>query len=150
MSPVFILLHWIHSSSNDSPQMMYSVSWSWERGSGVGFSLFDRLLTFCCGLWQLSRIFSLLFQLILKRWWRQNLNFQGPSLSDRQSLLWSVWERRQNLQHITHFLVLTEDLGVSLWSLLEAKAEALVDSSGSFSVAAAWLQTWVVDCSAWF
>jgi hypothetical protein len=149
MSPFFTLLHLIHSSSNDSSQRMHSVSWSRERGSGVGFPLFDRLLTFCCGLWQLSRMFGLLFQLIFKRWWRQNLTFQGPSISDRQSLLWGVWERWQNLKHITHFFSIDlRPWSLSLWSLLEAKAEALVDGSGSFSVAAAWLQTWVVDCSA--
>jgi hypothetical protein len=33
--------------------------------------------------------------------------------------------------------VLTEDLGVSLSSVFEAKVEALVDGSGSFSLAAA-------------
>ena len=38
--------------------------------------------------------------------------------------------------------VLTEDFGVSLCSVLEAKVEALVDGSGSFSFTAAW-QTWV-------
>jgi len=150
MSPVFTLLHWIHSSSNDSPQMMHSVSWSWERGSGVGFSLFDKLLTFFVvfGSFLESLVFSFnsflngddvkisLFRVLL--FLTDNRFFEASGRGDKilsTSLTSSV---------------LTEDLGISLWSLLEAKAEALVDGSGSFSVAAAWLQTWVVDCSAWF
>jgi hypothetical protein len=149
MSPVFTLLHWIHSSPNDSPQIMHFVCWYWERGSGVGFSLFERLLTFFGGLWQLSKIFDHLFQLIFKRWWRQNLTFQDPSLSDNRFFEESGRGDKVLSTSLTSS-VLTEDLEVILWSLLEAKAEALVDGSGSFSVAAALLQTWVVDCSAWF
>ena len=48
---------------------------------------------------------------------------------------------RQNLKHATNFLESLTLESLFLLRLLGAKVEALVDGSGSFSVAAAWQQT---------